>query len=710
MTIEFQSTDSTPGIVVVDHIEGRRFPLTTRQPVVLQAASERLREPVDGAVSCRIEELTLPYVVPIFVRDASGTPIVECHDFDEQELPDGEYELEITAPIKLFCRVSGPVTISSTSTEMRITFEATTSITLAARSYHERPAATVTTTGAVEDLMTAISTFGSALKTTSPERSFPSLRGHPPAIEIGDTLSVPDAVSPPETGLQIQVPRDRTAVYAVATLAHYLGARVVPGEEARLLADGEVVRSLDGPNGLRGAVTETLQHVFLLDCIVRTEGRYQLNLHQRHQLAERVDLPLRELYDLPIAERITRYLDVPVDIVSDLVPTWYLSTHLSPKLTSVESLPYAANALSIICVEQRTAIDSQPELESEFESEPELEPESEPEREPERESEPEAFTRATRSPSNGSDASSESTYVRVSDTDTLERAWVGDGRAINANDLYLTGVQNRFASESTGDPITIGVVCNDERMVAEVDSNLYGDREELPFDVAIHANLTRGELRELLESDLDFLHYIGHVEREGFVCRDGTLDASDVDTVGVDTFLLNGCQSYDQGRAVIDAGGVGGIVTHGDVDNTSATAVGRLVAGLLNAGYSLRSALSVAGRRHLVTGQYSVIGDGGVQVAQSESGTPNLLEISRAPENDGYEVLITTYPTLGTAMGSCYTPYASSVDRYFLAGGELPLLVLSLPEVVDLLALERVPTIIDDEFWWSTDVSLGDLP
>lgn len=690
MTIEFQSNDSMPGIVVVDHIEGRRFPLTTRQPVALQAASEQLREPVDGAVSCRIEELRLPYVVPIFVRDASGTPIVECHDFDQQELPDGEYELEITAPIKLFLRVSGPVTISSTSTEMRITFEAATSITLAARSYHERPAATVTTTGAAEDLMTAVSTFGSALKTTSPERSFPSLRGHPPAVEIGDTLSVPDAVSPPETGLRIQIPRDRLAVYAVATLAHYLGARVVPGEEARLIADGEVVRSLDGPNGLEGAVTETLQHVFLLDCIVRTEGRYQLNLHQRHQLAERVDLPLRELYDLPIAERVVRYLDVPVETVSDLVPTWYLSTHLSPKLTSAKSLPYAANALSIIRVERGEPIDSQPELE----------PGSGP------------FTRSTttRSPSNGSDSPLESTYVRVSDTDTLERAWVGDGRAINANDLYLTGVKNRFASESTGDPITIGVVCNDERMVAEVDSNLYGDREELPFDVAIHANLTREDLRVLLESDLDFFHYIGHVEQGGFVCRDGTLDANDIDTVGVDTFLLNGCQSYDQGRAVIDAGGVGGIVTHGDVDNTSATAVGRLVAGLLNAGHSLRSALSVVGRRHLVIGRYSVIGDGAVQIAQSESGTPNLLEIKRAPDNEGYEVLIATYPTLGTAMGSCYTPYASSVDRYFLAGGELPPLFLSLPEVVDLLALERVPTIIDGEFWWSTDVSLGDLP
>jgi hypothetical protein len=43
-----------------------------------------------------------------------------------------------------------------------------------------------------EDVMMAILTFRSALKTTSPERSFPTLRGHPPAIELNDRLEIPD--------------------------------------------------------------------------------------------------------------------------------------------------------------------------------------------------------------------------------------------------------------------------------------------------------------------------------------------------------------------------------------------------------------------------------------------------------------------------------------------------------------------------------------
>ncbi len=690
MTVGFLANEEGPGITVVDRIEGRRFPLSTPRAVGLESgAVDRFREPVDAAVSCRIEELQLPYVVGVYVHDVNGEMVAECLDFTRRELPAGEYELEIAAPIKIFLRVSGAVTVTSSSTEMRIAFEGDAPIVVGARSYHERPAATVTTTAVPEDLMAAVSTFGSALKTTSPERSFPSLRGHPPAIELGDALDVPDAVTPPETGLRIEVPRNRAAVYAVATLAHYLGARVTPGSEARLLADDEVVRTLDGPEGLEGAVTDVLRQVFLLDCVVRTEGRYKFELHERRLLDKRADIPHRELYDTPISERVRRYLDVPAKTVLELVPTWYLSTHLAPSPESAELLSYAANALSIIGIERPGAATARPSPPPGYEE----------------------LVGSTDSAATSGGSPEAPRYVRVSETDALERAWVGDGRAVNANDLRLTGVRNRLAHESTGGPIDIAIVCNDQRMLAEVeDGELYGDREELPFEVAVYRDLSRDELRELLATDLNFLHYIGHVERAGFACRDGALDAAELDAVGVDTFLLNGCRSYDQGTTLVDKGSVGGIVTHGAVNDPSATAVGRLVAGVLNAGYSLRSALAIAGRRRPVEGRYTVVGDGAVQIAQSENGTPNLLTIRREPEDEEYEVQITTYPALGPAIGACYTPHAPSVSRYFLVGGDLPPLRLSLPEVVNLLALERVPVVVDGTFRWSTDVSPDELP
>lgn len=686
MTVEFVANEAGPGVSVVDRVEGRRFPLSTGRPVALEAgAPDRFREPVDVAVSCRLGELELPYVVAVIVRDANGAMVSECHDFAHLELPAGEYEIEIAAPIKIFVQVSGPVTVDSSSTDMRITFGDVEPVDVGARSHHERPVETVTTTAAPEDLMAAVSTFGSALETTSPERSFPLLRGHPPAVELGEELDVPDTVEPPETGLRIEVPRERTAVYAVATLAHYLGARVTPGADPRLLADGEVVRVLDGPDGLQGGVTETLRQVFLLDCITRTEGRYQLDLHERRRLDERIDLPLRDLYDAPIAERVARYLAVPADTVLDLAPTWNLSTHLSPAPAAAELLPYVANALSLVSVDRRDASDVQPP--------------------------PPGYEEFVGSTPAATDGSSAPRYVRVPETDALERAWFGDERSVNANDLRLEGIHNRVAGESGEGSIDIAIVCNDERMVAEVgEGELYGDREELPFDVTVHTELSRDELRALLASDLDFLHYVGHVERAGFVCRDGALDAGSLDTVGVDTFLLNGCRSYDQGSLLVDRGSVGGIVTHGAIEDPNATAIGQLVAGLLNAGYSLRSALTVVGYRHPIESRYTVVGDGAVQVAQSENGTPNLVTVTRAAGGGGYDVRITTYPALGLAMGACYTPYAPSIDRHFLVGGDLPSIELTLPEVVNLLELERIPAVVDGTLRWSTEVSPGELP
>ena len=706
------------GIDVVDHVEGRRFPFSIPGEVSLdQGDPDRFTEPVDAAVVAELDELELPHVIGVFVRDMNGETVAECHDFADETLPAGEYEFDLAAPMKIYLRASGPVTVRSTNVDMAFSFEEPQQVEIGARSYHTRPATTITSTADPEDLMAAVSTFGSALKTTSPERAFPSLRGHPPMIELGTELDIPGEAEPPETGLWIEIPSEREAVYAVATLAHYLGARVEPGAEPRLVADGETIRTLDDPSesgvqgGLEAAVTEILQQVFLLDCIVRTEGRYQLDLHERRELETRVELPFAELYDAPIAERVARYLAVPAETVRDLVPTWSLRTHLSRAPKSAELLSYAANTLSLISVE-RTGVGKTVQASSTARSG----------------SPPgyDAFVRATES-SPVADSSPESLpktqYVRIPEAGVIERAWFGDGRSVNANDIQLEGVRNRLTGESTGGPIEIALVCNDERMAGEVgDGELYGDRDELPFDVTIHRELSRAELGELLGTELDFLHYVGHVERTGFVCRDGPLDAGELDEVGVDTFLLNGCRSYEQGRILVERGSVGGIVTHGAVGDPNATAVGRLVAGLLNAGFSLRAALTVAGQRYPAEGHYTVVGDGAVQIAQAENGTPTLVRVDRpddSPDDSsdgspdgaaGYEVRIDTYPAVDPAMGACYTPYASSVDRYFLVGGQLPPLSLSLPEVVNLLGLERVPAVVDGEFHWSTDVAPADLP
>ncbi|WP_306059882.1 hypothetical protein [Natronococcus wangiae] len=716
MTVEFQTDRKKHGITVLDRTEKRQFPLLTDRPVSLESGTaSAFQESVDAVIESSIQELVLPYVVPVFVRDANGETVAECNDFAREELPAAEYELEIAAPIKLFMQFSGSATITSSSDEMRIRFDGTTHVDLAAQSYYEGPTVTITTTEDPVDMMAAVSTFGSALDTTSPERSFPSRRGYPPAVTLGETLTVPNAVEPLGTGITVEVPPNLPAIYTVATLAYYLGAEVVPGSEACLLADGEIVKRLEpseerresesgrhtsaptstnrSKSGFEEAVAATLQQIFLLDCVVRIEGKYPVDLHERRQLTERIDLPLSELYEAPISDRVTRYLQIPSADVLDLVPTWQLSTYLSPKPSSVEAVPYAVNALSFIHVmenppAERQSSDSAASAPPGYES----------------------FIRDSSNSAVSAEGGVEPTHVRVPAATTLEQAWFGDGRSVNANDLHLGGIRNRFVSESSDGSIEIGVVCNDTQMVPEIDDGeLYGDRKELPFTVSIYRDLTCDELRDLLETDLDFLHYIGHVDQTGFVCRDGAVETSELDTVGVNTFFLNGCRSYEQGQALVERGSVGGIVTVSAIGNENAIPVGRLVARLLNAGFSLRSSLAITDQYQPVNNRYTIVGDGGAQIAQSENGTPNVLQIEQLSDGDGYEVRIATYPTTDRGMGSCYTPYAPSMDRYFLAGGELPPFTLSLPEVVNLLALEGVPAIVNGEFQWSTDVELSDL-
>ncbi|WP_233274729.1 hypothetical protein [Haladaptatus cibarius] len=238
--------------------------------------------------------------------------------------------------------------------------------------------------------------------------------------------------------------------------------------------------------------------------------------------------------------------------------------------------------------------------------------------------------------------------------------------------------------------------------------NLYGKRDELEFDIDVHRNLSVSELESVFTSPTDFVHYIGHIKDKSFICRDGGLDVRSVDTVAIDTFLLNGCRSYEQGIELINSGSIGGIVTYSEIANKSAIRLGRTIAQLLNRGFSLRSALSVARNQQIVGNQYIVVGDGSTEIAQSESGTPFLCHLDT--DDDGmYELRITTYPTVESGMGALFTPFINDIGSYFLSGGELEKFVVDKDTLIQFLRLEQIPLIIDGDLKWSTEIDLNAL-
>jgi hypothetical protein len=699
--LAFDTLTEPSGLEIIDRLEQLRYQLHTPDPVSpTSVPTEEFLFPVGKGIRIQTEQLVLPNPVGVFVRNWKGEMLTEVEHLDSHSFPDGRYIIDLSTQIKTYMRVEGPVEITADLFEIRFTFDSATVVDIGFRSRHTRPAATVTTTTDPVDMMEAISTFGSALKSTSPERSFPTLRGHPPRIELGSTVDIPDSIDQPETGIQIEIPPALESLYPVAPLAYYLGAQVVPGNNPKLTTRSGFEYGLHGSLGFEQTVERILKQLFLLDCLTRTEGFYKMPLHERRALDETLSLDWASLYDKTIADRLETYLEVSWSDVSELVPNWRLTANVEPASETIEQLPFVVDDLAVV----RTVtnpVQTDPEITAGATADA---------------SRRAALTRSVSRSSESERTDPDRTdpvdeqYIEFEQTDSVEQGWIGEGIPIGASKMVAEAFYNRLDREVGVGDISITIVLNDTRMDEERDlvDTAYGNRENLPFDVTICRDLTVEELKSELQTDCDFFHYIGHTEPDGFECTDGKLDVADLDSTGVDAFLLNACSSYHQGLALIEAGAIGGIVTLTDIINTEAVRMGECLARLLNTGFPLQAALSIAREQSILGGQYIVVGDGGMILTQAESRTPNLLEIS--PCEDGFAVEIITFVTDTAGIGSIYSPLLEDNQQYFLSSGNLGRFIVTEQELLDFLKLEEVPVKTDDQdLLWSTSLSLSDI-
>ena len=713
--IEFGPAESG-GVVVSDPIERSRFLLSTPDPVDLRDADPgTFRFPADAAVRLRTDRLTLETVVSACVRDDAGDLLARTEHFAEESFDDGTYGVELFAPIKLYLRVDAPFRVVSDATHTRIEFDGATDVTVGARSHHKRPAATITTSDRPRDAMRAVSLLGSALKTSSVERSYPTLRGHPPLVERGDSFDAPAGLARPETGVRIELPATRRHVYAAAPLAYYLGARVVPGATPRVVTDTGLTHDLAPDDDFEAGVERLLKRTFFLDCLTRTEGYYQVDLHERtaleSDLGSAVDLDFADLYGRSIGAQLEAYLDVPYRTVEAHAPTWKLTAHVSPAASNVELLPFLANDLAVVTTpsaEPTTGSTTQAEAVEGFLRRPSAAPfppgrppSPDPSRDREPAAEAERFTRSTDAGRPQAGSGRARTYVRPPETDAIEQAWVGPGIPIGASKASGAAYRNRLDRDPVEGDIGITVVCNDPRMAAERDAveSVYGSRESLPFDVRTYYELPAAALREVLKNDTEFLHYIGHIDGEGFQCPDGALDVGSVEKVGVDSFLLNACQSYEQGMELIERGAIAGIVTLSDVVNDGAVDIGRSLARLLNYGFPIRPSLEIASRDTYVGSDYIVVGDGSFHVTQVQAALPNLCEITS--RGDDYRVEYTTYPVGEFDVGSIVRPILRDDTPHYLSSGTADTFELTEAELDNFLSLENVPVVVGGRLRWS---------
>ena len=680
---EFATVVGGPDVRIKDPIERTEFDfysLTDVEPV--PASTDPFEFPVDSAVQVRTARLETATNLNVIIRTKDGEMLKEAANMQEVRVPHGEYLIQpLTSKVMVYVLVESSITLRRTDRGVAFDFGAKVDVRIGARSFHNRPAAIIDTSEDPEDMMQAVSMLSSSLKTTTPERSFPASRGHPPLITLKDELRIPDNLVRPDTGVRIEVPAKLKPIYVVSPLAFYLGAEIVPGEDMKLVTDTGYEKSLRRPNGFQPEVRRVLQQIFFLDCITRTEGALKIDLKERNEVEPKVDLDFATLYDQPVAKQLEKYLEIPYETLEEYMPKWKATLDIEPEPKRVEMLSHAANDLAIVrCPPEPDPSEIKPQ--------------------------PEELTEFYRSASNDQENQETPSIINIDSADSIEHMWAGDGFAIDASKANADAFRRRFDIEPKGE-IEVHVVCNDPEMLDEnVVGDIYGIEETYALNVNSHEKVTKDELRELLTTPNDFLHYIGHVTTEGIECTDGLLDTRELDEVNLRTFVLNGCQSYVQGNELVRRGSVAGVVTLSKVGNKAACEIGLLLARLLNNGYPLQAAVSVSKQKNLSGNQYAVVGDGSVELVKSDGGNPVLSNIQKE-ENGSFSVTIDSFPINGGAsLGSVHMSFIGDNTSYYLNSGNFAVDGLSASEIDEYLNVGMFPVAVADEIYWSKEISV----
>ncbi|QCS41782.1 hypothetical protein [Natrinema versiforme] len=687
MTIEIEDTTDPTGLEIYDSIEQRRLRIETSGSVSPDAGdSGEFCFPVERTCVIETNEIVLDQLYSVTIHGPTGQTEANLDAGETVHLEDRTQFIGLSGRIKLYCRIDVPGTISIGLTSIRISLDRSARIELGIRSLHERPAATVTTTSDVESMMEAVSALPSALKTISAERTWPTLRGHPPLIELGDRLEIPAVIDRPASDVTLTVPPDHASLYQAAPLVFFLGARVQPGPQPTL-ETSRFERSLPTGEAFEDAIARLLKRFFFLECVTRTEGIFRYELHERQILEEELPYDLAEIYEADLPERLERYLDVPYERLEPHMPRWPLTAHVPADPDTVELLPYIINELGVV----RDSRGGPPETVPCPDDTAGLVRSA-------------TGVRRSSQPS-GADRSS---FVVPDVTDeSVEHAWFGDGIPQQASKATLEAYRNQLARDARNESIEILLVCNDARMIDEHDllDGTYGSREVLPFEVHSEFGVDTDRLAKLLtEGGYDFFHYIGHATEDGIRCPNGDLDVRTLDSVDLGVFFLNACRSYNQGVALTRRGAFGGVSTYADVVNDRAVEAGETMARLLDCGFPLRAALEIARTNSALGEQYLIVGDGSADIAQSDSGAPMVVELEQCGDGQ-FDFAVQSYSTKEFKLGTSTESTLPSVADRHLSPGNTSFSRVDREDIEEYLIWSEAPIRIDGTLQWNDGIN-----
>ena len=632
--------------------------------------------PVDETLETEIRELQLPRGELVIESLATGRTHRIAGEDTRRELPRGEYLLELDASLVTYLRFAGSVTVRAAADGTRVSFPDETRVLLGFRSEHDLPTARVIVPNEFEGIARAIGLLASAHKTETADRSFPAFRSHPPLLKRGEEFATPTSFEePPDSGIEVVVPPDHGALYVVAPLVYYTGARLRIGGQTvpRLRVPGAAIeRELSPMPGLEESVERLLRKTVFLDSLVRNAGPHGTPLAEQTML-DALGFEAETLYDAGMGRRLATYLEVPYEAVEHRLPDWHLATYVEPSYEALETLPFLLDRMSLIFTPHTSELEGRELVRRSLDD----------------------FYRSR----SGTVANVD--IVKPELGPGRFHGWLSDGVPIDVFKSTPTAYRNQLRYRARPhDRTSISVVLNDPEMEGEQETvaEIYERRaQERPLDLTVRESASVEELATVFETPHDFVHYIGHCEEEGLRCPDGFLSTEEIGRSAVQTFFLNACGSFYEGMNLVEKGSVAGAVTFTTVLNDHAVKVGSTFARLLMHGYSIERAMSLARRRIMMGKDYAVVGDGTHSLTVGEHDPPMTAQIDTIDE-ERYLLSIDCYSMDST--GSHYRPVGFDTDLSYLCGNTAHF-TLEEDALARFLSRTPVSVVFDGDLYWS---------
>ncbi|WP_290812168.1 hypothetical protein [Halovivax sp.] len=621
-------------------------------PAPEPALEDVLLFPVDEAITVSASSLRFETAFGRTIWDENGDPLDGGCD-ERGEFPHGTYYVSIVGAVKVHLRIND----AAFATEQRIGDGADhavkidlaepSQVTIGARSLHSRPEATITVPDDPDALLEALPYVASSIKEFSCERSWPTLRGHPPTLERGEEFRVPPALRAPETGVAVEIPATYEHCFQVAPLVFYLGAAVRAADRPALaLANGHVEPLETARQSVEERVADLLSRCLLLDSLVRESGYTPTERVEYDLLAPHLPFYPPNLYDVSLSEQLLEYLEVSRDVIEPFLPEWPKTAVLRPAPSDVKYLSPLLHELALIRVERSGRSPRTDRATPAADSIPDS-----------------ALTAHTNgNPQPGTCLLAPEAFEHARD---FERPTSADARIAIA----------------TREP-------ERARSFRRLE-----DRLDPDASVRVIEQPTVAEFGRMLSTDHTILYSDLPGTERGVRCADGTFVVGDADDVGATAVGLAAGASPTDCLELVSAGAVAGFVT----DDRVRPGVARPLLTLFANGFTLQHASVLAGLDRETDVRY--VGDASVTVVRRPGESPILADV-RPTGRDEFEFELRSRPTdvarLGAVVhfeaddGSLARLFDEAVhDGFWLVGARV--------EQPRRLSVDDVATLVEDE-------------